>query len=601
MAAAVPVVVTTTSRFEPLVRAQSARRGGSSRAPGRARSWAVALALSGVAIGSLSGCQSCHRTSTEQHKPIAVERVPLPSAALGELSMPDPPRLWATLRDLSGGRVIAANLEMQIAEALGLPPLAAGLVLIQPPIRGVLLPEPATTSLGSIGLVWAVRVKSGVELETLLTKGSQATFSSERLPSGETLLNPKQPTAGQQLAVVGNHLIVAPTPQQLQSASRYLTQFNPAAANSNAAQSAAAPLIELTFNQRGLQQGLSEPLRQAWQTQSANLALLLDQQTAAKGRPADYADPANVLKVTRKLIDESLEFVTGLSHVAIRLNEQQGELAVNVALEASPNSAARQWLSSLSQGESPPWAQLSQQARLLVSHALSTEPDLGKRVALRLASLFAERLMPVDLVRIEKAFTTLGNGLGPSCTWGWLKVDKGGAVFLVTRVREGLAFKQGLKSVLELNTVPALHKIATELLDGARLTPVKIDLAGDAVEGYRLQGGANAAVSGMGMLWAVHGELGYVVLGPASEVALRDLLIPAQTLGDQAELQAILGPGQAVPSTALLSYGNAPGFGGVVAFGSIGATKTGAELRLQVNRAMIQSTVPWLILLLASP
>jgi hypothetical protein len=611
VAAAVPVVATTTSRFERGVVNGLARRGFL----GRAR--AVALALSVALVGSLSGCQSCRNASTQQQKPVALVRVPLPSAALGELSVPDPPRLWATLRDLSGGRFIAANLEMQIADSLGLPALAAGLVLIQPPIRGVLLPQQSSPDLAGAGLVWAVRVKSGAELETLLTKGSQATFSSERLPSGETLLNAKQPVTGyplpaQQLAVLDNHLLVAPNRALLQVASRYLTQpALPSAAGAAAAGMSPAPLIELTFNQRGIQHGLSEPLRKAWQAQSANLALLLDQQTAAKGRPADYADPANVLKVIEQLAQQSLEVATGLSRVVIRLDEQPGGLqpgglGLNVAIEASPNSAAQQWLSGLSGGESPPWAQLSQQTRLLVSHAIANEPDSGKGVAQRLAGVFAERLSAADLDRIEKTFTTLGNGLGASCTWGWLEVGEGGAVFLVTRVRDGAAFKQGLKSLLELRTVPAFQKIAAELLDSARLTPVKIDIAGDAVEGYRLQGGAaaaslGAAVAGTGVLWAVHGELGYAVLGPASEAALRELLIPAQTLGDQAELQPILGPDQKVPSTALLSYGNAPGFGGVVAFGSLAATKTGAELRLQVNRAMIQSTLPWLTLLLASP
>jgi hypothetical protein len=512
--------------------------------------------------------------------------------------------LWAALRELTGGQFIAANLEMQLAEQWGLPPLAASAFVVQSPIRGMVLQDAGKPS---PNLVWAVRLKSGAELETLLTKGSQATFTSERLPSGETLLNPKQPAVSRQLAVLGNALLVAPSREPLLLASRYLTQTFAASSS----RTGPAPYFEVTFNQRGLQ-GLSEPLRQAWQTQRANLALLLDQQMTAKGRPADYADPANVLQLIGQQMQETLDVVAGLSRVAIRLNEQQGNLVLEMTLEATGSGATQKWLSGFAQSQSPPWAQLSHQARALLSHSFTASPDFGKRVAQQLAGVFAERLTAADLERIEKAFTALGNGLGSSCTWGWLKVGENGAVFLVTRVRDGASFKEGLKGVLELNTVPALSKITAELLDGARLTPVKIDIAGDAVEGYRWQRAASsrarlgAAALGMGamessVLWAVHGELGYLVVGPASEVALRDLLMPAQTLGDQAELQPILGQGHTVPSTAVLGYGNAPGAGGVVAFGSITATKAGAELRLQVNRAMIQSALPWLGLLLIAP
>ncbi len=102
------------------------------------------------------------------------------------------------------------------------------------------------------------------------------------------------------------------------------------------------------------------------------------------------------------------------------------------------------------------------------------------------------------------------------------------------------------------------------------------------------------------MLWAVHGDLGYVVLGPASEQALQELLVPTQTLGDQPELRAILGQGP-LPATTLLIYGNSPGPTGVLAFGSIASTAAGATLRLQVNSAMIQSALPWLSVPLLFP
>jgi hypothetical protein len=155
--------------------------------------------------------------------------------------------------------------------------------------------------------------------------------------------------------------------------------------------------------------------------------------------------------------------------------------------------------------------------------------------------------------------------------------------------------------------VPALRNIATKLLDGARLSPLKLDVAGDAVEGYQVLR-ATPAAQNTRVLWTVHGELGYLVVGPAAESALRELLLPRQTLGEQPELQSVLGQAtatagqrRAMPGAALLGYGNAPGLSGVVVFGSIASTKTGAQVRLQVNRAVIQSALPWLGLLLVSP
>jgi hypothetical protein len=572
-----------------------------------ARAAVLVLSLLGfgvLGVSSLSGCNSCQRNEQQPVKAI-VQRVQLPAAALAEITVPEPSRLWTAMRELTGGRFIAANLEMQLAESLGLSPLAAGAFVIQSPIRGVLLQDEASPS---PSLVWAVRLKSGAELETLLTKGSQAVFTSQRLPSGETLLIAKQPPAEHQLAVVGNALLVAPNRELLLLASRYLTQSFPQV--SSAAKP--APYLEVTLDQRGLQR-LSEPLRQAWQAQRASLALLLDQQTAAQGRPADYADPASVLRLLGQQVQETLDLVGGLSGVRIRLNQRQDHWILEMTLDAPANSAAQKWFAGFTPGQLPPWAQLSNRSRLLVSHALSAEPELGKSVARHFADLFAERLTPADLLRIEKAFTVLGNGLGTSCTWGWLEEGEGGALFLVSRVRDATSFKQGLKGMFELHTVPALRKIASELLDGAQLAPVELEIGGDAVEGYQWPrasvSGAASAGSGStgsaparpGVLWAVHGELGYVVWGPDSVAALRELLMPTQTLADQAELQSILGRGHTVRNMALLSYGNSPGVGGVVAFGSIAANQSGAELRLQVNRAMIQSALPWGALMLMSP
>lgn len=573
---------------------------------------AAVLALSLLGVGSLSGCRGCQRNEQQPAKAI-VQRVPLPATALAEITVPEPSRVWTALRDLTGGRFIAANLEMQLAETLELSPLAAGAFVVQSPIRGVILQNQSTTS---PTLVWSVRLKGGAELETLLTKGSQAAFTSQRLPSGETLLNPKQPSVTRQLAVLGNVLIVAPSREPLLVASHYLTQSFPQA-SANAA--APAPYVEVTFKQRGLRE-LSEPLRQAWQAQRANLALLLDQQTAAKGRPADYADPASVLQLIGQQVQETLDLVGGLSGVAVRLNEQQGTLVLEMALEATANSSAQKWLAGFTQGQPPPWAQLSNKSRVVLSHTIGAaegqpeqEATWGSSIAQRLAGLLGERVSSEDLARIEKAFTTLRGGLGTSCTWGWLQVDgvegggaeQSGALFLVTRVRDAAAFKLGLANVLELHSVPALRNIATNLLDGARLSPLKLGVAGDAVEGYQVLRTTPEAQNTR-VLWTVHGELGYLVVGPAAESALRELLIPSQTLGDQPELQSVLGQApsgqrRAVPSTALLGYGNAPGLSGVVVFGSIASTKTGAEVRLQLNRAVIQSALPWLGLLLVSP
>lgn len=544
---------------------------------------AAALVLSVLWVSSLSGCHSCQQESPEQRaqQPVAA-RVPLPPTALGEWSVPEPARLWASLRELTAGRFIAANLEMQIAESLGLSPLAAGQLVIQSPIRGLLLQEPGTAA-----LVWAVRLKSGAELETLLTKGSQATFTAHKLPSGETLLSPKEGAATRQLAVLGNHLIIASNRDQVALASRYLTQSFPA---EPAVGSGVKPYVTLEFNQRGLQQGLSEPLRQAWQAQRASLALLLDQQTAARGRPADYADPSNVLNMISSQVQEALDVVSGLKRAALQLSEQQGGVALSVTLEVEPNSAAQKRFAGLSPGQALPWAGLSSKVRVLVSHSIALEAE-GFGMARSLQGLFAERLSAADLARIEKAFTTLGAALGPNCNWGWIEAGNTGALFLVTRVRDAAAFKQGLAATLELHTVPVLRKLATDYLDGARLTPVKHNIAGDAVEGYQLVGGS--ASSSTQVLWAVHGDLGYVVLGPASEQALQELLIPTQTLGDQPELRTMLGQGT-LPAASLLIYGNSPGPTGVMGFAAITSTATGAALRLQVNSAMIQSALPWL-------
>jgi hypothetical protein len=421
-----------------------------------------------------------------------------------------------------------------------------------------------------------------------------------------------------QLAVLGNVLLVAPSREPLLLASRYLAQTFPQA-SVNAA--APAPYVELSFKQRGLQE-LSEPLRQAWQAQRTNLALLLDQQTAAKGRPADYADPASVLELIGQQVQQALDIVGGLSGVSVRLNEQQGMLVLEMALEAAANSSTQKWLAGFTQGQPLPWAHLSSKARVVLSHTLGAaegppeqEATWGSSIARRLAGLLGDRVSSEDLARIEKAFTTLGGGLGASCTWGWLQVDgvegggtePSGALFLVTRVRDATKFKLGLANVLELHNVPALRNIATNLLDGARLSPLKLDVAGDAVEGYQVLR-ATPAAQNTRVLWTVHGELGYLVVGPAAESALRELLLPRQTLGEQPELQSVLGQAtatagqrRAMPGAALLGYGNAPGLSGVVVFGSIASTKTGAQVRLQVNRAVIQSALPWLGLLLVSP
>lgn len=551
---------------------------------------AAALALSVLSSSSLSGCHSCQRESPERQaqQPI-VARVPLPPTALGEWSVPDPARLWAALRELTGGRFIAANLEMQIAESLGLSPLAAGQIVVQSPIRGLLLQEQ-----GEASLVWAVRLKSSAELETLLTKGSQATFTAHKLPSGETLLSPKEGTSTRQLAVLGSHLIVAFRRDQVPLASRYLTQSFPA---EPAVGSGVKPYVTLEFNQRGLQQGLGEPLRQAWQAQRANLALLLDQQTAARGRPADYADPSNVLNMISTQVQETLDVVSGLERVVIQLNGQQGGVALSVTLEAKPNGAAQKWFAGLSPGPALSWSGLSSKVRVLASHSIALEAE-GQGMAQRLQDLFSERLAAADLARIKKAFTTLSAGLGVHCNWGWISTGDTGALFLVTQVRDAAAFKQGLAATLELHTVPVLRTLATDYLNGARFTPVKHNIAGDAVEGYRLVGGS--ASSSTQVLWAVHGDLGYVVLGPASEQALQELLVPTQTLGDQPELRAILGQGP-LPATTLLIYGNSPGPTGVLGFASITSTAAGAALRLQVNSAMIQSALPWLSVPLLFP
>jgi hypothetical protein len=598
---------------------------------------ALCIAVLVLLCGSTAGCRSCHQerepSAAAIGSAIQPAALPMPSDALGEVIIPSPDRLWALWNaDVAG---TASNLELQLADVLGLPPLSAGQLNVKAPIRGLLVQEQDEP-----GLILAIALHSGAELTTSLVNGSQAPFAAQRLPTGETVLERKGAPAALQLAVLENCLLVSrgqgarPHPE----ANRYLSQaalsppsmvaqpsvvqpsagLPPNAGASNAEQLYA----QITLNKLGLTRIVIEPLKKSWEQQRATWGKALNEQLAIQGRPADYADPERALAGVTQAMQELIELTGSLNQTVLRVSERQGWLKLSLQFDGEPGGSADRWFSSLRSPAQAPWPLLSSQTNLVFSHLSSSgqpsngqpndgQPSFAQRMSQWTSQLFAGHINATETQRIEQALSLLGQSTGEPYQWGWLGIEDDGALFWSSQVADPAAFQRGIEAVVALADIPALQRPSSPWFGELRSKPIRVPLPelGLEARGFELRVKAPAGQPATGsavrapsaLLWAIKDGVGYVTVGSASQAALRELLAPAQRLNQLEALTPLLEPQKAPASFTLLFHKEEPKQGNSAALLSLARSPKGANLELRVNRGMVQSTRSWLHLLYGLP
>jgi hypothetical protein len=451
---------------------------------------------------------------------------PAPAALLAELSLGNPKETWQRLRLLGGdaAQALPSSLPVLLATSLSFPPAAAGSLDERLPMVGAVLSREAASE---PDLVLGMHVTSGAELVASLTLGDSAKFRSVEL--APRLVRLVAAPGGQEfngaLAVSGNYLLVATRVEALKEAGRFV-------AETVSKRAASEPGLSVRTNERVLKGALSRVLREGWQARRAELVAGAAQQQQAKGRAADFADPAVILGGVDNIVEAFLAVVESSRQLDISLVPEADRLRAELSLVPGPEGAASLLASEIVTGPITPLLQLpgSVSAALLLRG--DEQPKAGAPgLAESVTRLFGDRLNVEQAAKLSRAFEAFAQSHRGATVVGLLGAPAP-AVLITCEVTDPVAFSSALAGVLRLVELgPVSSWLAgTTGKPSLALVKSKLDNMGQAQLRFKRQSDSPALPlpASMTVTWEAKDGVGYVVVAPTGSANLAPFREPVR-------------------------------------------------------------------------
>lgn len=367
-----------------------------------------------------------------------------PVGLLGELTVPDPRRLWTSLRKLGGSRADAlpSSFELALFTAIDLPPRVAGYIHPETPVLGLLLAPPnAPTS-----FVLGVRTVRGAELVKELTSGANPAFNSAGNGSPVTILVGQKPTP--LLAVVDDWLLVGLNTGALIAGGPYLA---------HGLAKKRLPPAPLRFEvKRGALSGpLSQAVKERWAALRTGLSQRADSARAERGRAPDFGDPAAVLGLADGSVGALLELLASSERLSLELTPDADRLELSLSVVPVAKGALAESLETLEVGPLDPLLALPKNV-VLATLSRSSEAErsaAAERPADALRSVLGERLSEKDAAPLADALRSYHRGRGTVSVLGLLGNR---TLFLRQDARDPKELERGLRGILRMLRTPAL-------------------------------------------------------------------------------------------------------------------------------------------------
>jgi hypothetical protein len=389
-----------------------------------------------------------------------------PVGIVAELEVPEPRRLWASLRKLGGSRAafLPSSFELALFSLLELPPRAAGYLRPDTPLVGVVLLRPGTPATA----VLAVRATSGAELVRELTSGSEAPLRVERDASPVALLVGRPDSSV--LGVVDDWLLVGRDASALRAAGAYL-------ARGVGARRPRTDPLTLRIEGSALAGPISAGLREHWAALRGELA---EKDRAARklhGRAPDFADPAAVLGLADGVVASTLELAASTEHATLTLEPESEHVELRVSLVPRKDGALARFAEGLAVGPLDPllelpngvlFAVLSRSSDAELARAAETPADAVRAV-------LGPRLAEKDAAPLAEALANYHRGRGAVTAFGLLA---DGSAFLRQTVREPKELERGLSGLVRLLSIPALAEPLEPIIGKLTAPPSAARIAG---------------------------------------------------------------------------------------------------------------------------
>ncbi|HTQ05686.1 MAG TPA: hypothetical protein VMI54_17610 [Polyangiaceae bacterium] len=499
--------------------------------------------------------------------------LPLPAAPAdlaATLSLPNPAAFYAGIRTLGGARVSALpnSPELALAAGLGLPVQAASALVLDRPAAGALLAAES----GATAVVVAFQVRNGRELVLSLSGGATpARRTTVDTKSGLTTLTAPD---GSAFGVLGDWLVLASTPDALDTAGPYVTRVL-------GARSAAASGLRVDFVSAAFPR-LASVITARWQALRASLAELADKARAEAGRPADFADPQLILGFAEDVVHRTGARIASsrAATFTLELGADRAELAFE--LEPAPGSSAASELASSVTGPLDPLLALPRDTVLgLVSrqppppNAAEAAPPEGP-----VESVLDAKLGGIDKTTLRDTVALLARGVGETTVVGLLPDE---TVVLEGDLRDAGALEQAERSVVAGLNAPELRAELTPFF-GKRVVRTRTERVPgfDAPIHHVVLPLAKPGEREPELAWGVHGQALFATLGRAEGASFAALASApsTSTLGADLELRAAAARRNPASFAAMA---NLSGLAGAPAYVLFAYGKRGKAARLELE------------------
>lgn len=388
-------------------------------------------------VGCSKRTESAPQASSQKPAEVAA-----PPSMVAELTVPDPRRLWASLRKLGGPRAesLTSNFELAFFFAFGIPPRVAGYVRPDTPVVGVVLAPPG----GEPALVLGVRTVRGAELVQELTREGSG-IRAERDGSPVTLLVGSQ--AEPPLGVVDDWLVTSRDPTSVRAAAPYLAR------TLGARRPSEAPLT-LAVSRGALEGPLTQAINERWAKARTALAAKASETRKEHGRPADFADPEAVLALGDGAVRTLLGLFASSERLTLVLRPEADRLELVVTLGPREGGELARAVAALEVGSLEPLLALPQIAFAVLSRSSDAERTASaENPADALRTLLGPRLSEKDAAPLADALRSFHRGRGSVTLFGLLA---GGEPFVKQDARDPKELERGIRGLLASGRVPAI-------------------------------------------------------------------------------------------------------------------------------------------------
>jgi hypothetical protein len=380
-----------------------------------------------------AGCTKRHETPAPAASQQPAEVAP-PAGLVAELTVPDPRRLWASLRKLGGSRAehFTSNFELAFFFAFGLPPRIAGYVRPDTPVVGVVLAAPGQDAT----LVIGVRTVRGAELVQALTRADGG-YRAERDGSLELFVGPPDEPP---LGIVDDWLVTSRDAKSLRAAAAYLARtLGPRRAPD-------APLT-LSVSRGALGGILTQTVKERWASLKTALDAQAREMQKERGRPADFAEPDAVLALGDGAARSLVELLSSSERLTLVLRPEEDRLELVMTLTPRPGGELARSLAALEVGSLEPLLGLPEPVVAVLSRSSDAERAASaENPADALRAVLGPRLSEKDAAPLAGALRSVHRGRGSVTLFGVLA--EGGA-FVKQEVRDPKELERGIRGLLE--------------------------------------------------------------------------------------------------------------------------------------------------------